>query len=122
MDVEFFRNHCLSKPHVTESFPFDATTLVFKVADKMFALSSLRGWEEGIPSINLKCDPDYAIELRENYTGVKPGWHMNKKHWNTVSVNTEDVDTVLVLKCIDDSYALVVSSLTKKKQKEKGFI
>lgn len=122
MDVEYFRNYCLSKPHVTESFPFDETTLVFKVVDKMFVLSSLKSWEESTPSVNLKCDPDYAIQLREIYAGIKPGWHMNKKHWNTISINNEDVDTELLLKCVDDSYALVVASLSKKKQKEKGFI
>ncbi|RLD49686.1 MAG: MmcQ/YjbR family DNA-binding protein, partial [Bacteroidetes bacterium] len=80
MNIEELRNYCLSKPGVTEGFPFDETTLVFKVMDKMFALTDTHSEF----SINLKCDPQKAIELREHYPTVKPGYHMNKKHWNTI--------------------------------------
>ena len=122
MDIEKLRNYCLTKPHTLDCFPFDETTLVFKVADKMFALTSLKGWEEAIPSINLKCNPDKAIYLRNEFEGVKSGYHMSKKHWNTVTINNSDVDTILLLQLIDDSYNLVVQSLSKKRQKEMGFI
>lgn len=81
MNIEELREYCISKKDVTESFPFDETTLVFKVRGKMFALTDL----EGELSINLKCDPDLAIELREKYPAVQPGYHMNKKHWNTIT-------------------------------------
>lgn len=115
MNIEELRGYCLSKPLVSEGFPFDATTLVFKVAEKMFALVDLEdnGW------VNLKCDPAKVEELRERYPGVRPGYHMNKRHWNTVTINGE-IDDDLVRSWIDDSYMLVVSSLSSKKRKELG--
>jgi len=120
MNIEELRNYCLAKPHTTDCFPFDKTTLVFKVAHKIFALTSLKGWEEGCPSINLKCNPEYAIELRTTYEAVQPGYHMSKKHWNTVSINNSDVDSILLLQLIDDSYNLVAQSLPKKFRSPKG--
>lgn len=113
MNIEVYRTYCLSKKGVTESFPFDEKTLVFKVMNKMFALTSV----EEFSFINLKCNPEKAIELREIYEGVKPGYHMNKALWNSVYTE-EDVSDKLIIKWIDDSYSLVVSSLTKKLQKE----
>ena len=109
MNIEEYRNYCMSKKGVTESFPFDNRTLVFKVMGKMFALADA----EEFNSINLKCDPGTAIELRERYHAVQPGYHMNKQHWNTVHVN-EDASDQLIYKWIDDSYDLIAKSLTKK--------
>ncbi|MCL4158516.1 UNVERIFIED_CONTAM: hypothetical protein GTU68_006069 [Idotea baltica] len=85
---------------------------------KMFALSSLDKWERGEESINLKCDPEKAIELREEFEGITAGWHMNKRLWNTVNINNADVSDDLVRELINDSYDLVVKGLTKKAQKE----
>lgn len=118
MNIENLRIYCVSKEYVTESFPFDESTLVFKVADKMFALTSLVKLPH---TMNVKCDPEIAIELRERYSAVKAGYHMNKKHWNTI-VLQGDMSTVELKKWIDHSYDLVIKSLTKKKQKELGFI
>lgn len=115
MDIQSFYEYCLAKKGVTEHFPFDEDTLVFKVGGKMFALSSLAKWEEGTPSVNLKCDPERAVELREAYEGVVPGWHMSKIHWNTVTIHS-DVPQKLLLSLIDHSYELVFKSLTKKIQ------
>ncbi len=109
MNIEEYRDHCLAKREVSEGFPFDGSTLVFKVAGKMFALSNIDSFE----SMNLKCDPERAITLREQYQGINPGFHMNKQHWNTVDVYS-DVDDKLLKELIDHSYALVVKSLTKK--------
>jgi predicted DNA-binding protein (MmcQ/YjbR family) len=102
MDTESLREYCISKNSVTESFPFDEETLVFKVADKIFALVSL----EGELTINLKCDPCFALELRERYPAVTPGYHMNKKHWNTIVVDGSISDKE-IFSWIDDSYELV---------------
>jgi len=110
MNVEEFRNYCLSKKGVTEEFPFDEVTLVFKVMGKMFALTGL---EQIPPKANLKCDPERAIELREMYPEITPGYHMNKKHWNTVNISG-NLPTNLLQELIDHSYELVVSGLTKK--------
>ncbi|MEZ7504224.1 MmcQ/YjbR family DNA-binding protein [Flavobacterium sp. Arc2] len=117
MNLESFYEYCLSKKGVTEHFPFDEDTLVFKVGGKMFALSSLSQWEKGDPAVNLKCDPERAQELRAQYDDIKPGWHMSKTHWNTVAINKEVPDT-LVKELIDHSYELVYKSLTKKIQEE----
>jgi len=117
MNIQSFYEYCLSKKGVTEHFPFDEDTLVFKVGGKMFALSSLSQWEKGEPSINLKCDPERALELRAQYDGVIEGWHMSKVHWNTVAVDS-DVDSKLLKELIDHSYELVLKSLTKKLQAE----
>ena len=102
MNIETLRYYCLSKDSVTESFPFDNETLVFKVSGKIFALASL----EGDLTINLKCDPALALELRERYSAVRPGYHMNKKHWNTISVDGSVPDRE-ILSWIDNSYNLV---------------
>ncbi len=109
MNIEKFRLYCLSKKGVTEEFPFDKKTLVFKVMGKMFALTGL---ENEIFKVNLKCDPDTAIELREKYPEVAVGYHMNKKHWNTVSFEG-NLSEKLLLQMIDDSYTLVVAGLKK---------
>ncbi|WP_423129654.1 MmcQ/YjbR family DNA-binding protein [Gaoshiqia sp. Z1-71] len=108
MDIEKLRAYCISKKGVTEEFPFDETTLVFKVVGKMFALTDL----EGDLTVNLKCDPEKALELRETYACVQAGYHMNKKHWNTVRVDGSVKDQ-LVEAWIDHSYQLVVEKLTK---------
>ena len=117
MNLETYYEYCLSKKGVTEHFPFDEDTLVFKVGGKMFALSSLSQWEKGQPSVNLKCDPEYAQELRAEYDDIQPGFHMSKTHWNTITINAS-VSDALVKELIDDSYGLVFKSLTKKLQSE----
>lgn len=109
MNIEEFREYCLAKPATSESLPFDDKTLVFKVHGKMFTLTGI----EAFASINLKCDPEYAIELREQYEGVQPGFHMNKTHWNTV-LNDGTVPEELMYELIDHSYDLVVRGLRKK--------
>ena len=118
MNIEDYRNYCLAKKGVTEEFPFDEETLVFKVMGKMFALTSLKRWEEGDESVNLKCDPDRAIELREQYECINPGFHMSKKHWNTVQINNGELSEQLICELIDHSYKLVVNGLTKKLKEE----
>lgn len=114
MDIEEFRHYCISKKAVAEEFPFDADTLVFKVGGKMFALSGL----ERVPfQIALKCDPERAIELRDEYPDlITEAYHMSKKHWN--SVQPESLNPKLVRELIDHSYDLVVKGMTKKQQKE----
>jgi len=112
MNIEEYRNYCIAKKGVTESFPFDETTLVFKVMNKMFALAGI----EDFSFINLKCDSQKAIELREEYEGVTPGYHMNKNLWNSVSTKG-DISDKLIYAWIDNSYDLIVSSLPKKSQK-----
>ena len=109
MDLATFREYCLSKPQVTEGTPFGETVLVFKVAGKMFALAAL---DEVPATANLKCDPDRALELRDRYEQVKPGYHMNKKHWNTVEIDNGIPEREL-RGMIDHSYDLVVKSLPK---------
>ena len=111
MDIESFRSYCLNKPGVEETFPFDEETLVFKVLGKMFALTGL---EHEVFRVNLKCDPDRSLELREEYPDdIYPGYHMSKKHWNTV-VFESDLPNALLLELIDHSYDLVVAKMTKK--------
>ena len=113
MNIEEFREYCIMKPGVTEEFPFGETTLVFKVMGKMFALTNLEGdW-----TMNLKCDPDRAIELREMYPAVQPGFHMNKALWNTVIMDGS-LSRKLVLELVDHSYQLVVNKLSLKMQHE----
>lgn len=113
MNIEEYRNYCITKKGVTEAFPFDQSTLVFKVMGKMFALAGV----DSFKFINLKCDPEKAVELRERYDAVKPGYHMSKVHWNSVYPN-EDAPDKLIYQWIDDSYNLIVTSLSKKLQKE----
>ena len=110
MDIEIVRTYCLSLPHTTEDMPFGPTTLVFRIGGKMFGLMSLD--EVDFQRINLKCDPEKVEELRDNYSYIIPGYHMNKTHWNTVQLSDE-VDFKLVTKLIVDSYNLVKDSLPK---------
>jgi predicted DNA-binding protein (MmcQ/YjbR family) len=117
MNLETYYEYCLSKKGVTEHFPFDEDTLVFKVGGKMFALSSLSQWENNEQSVNLKCDPDRAQELRAEYEEIKPGFHMSKVHWNTIALNG-NLPLKMVKELIDHSYELVFKSLTKKIQNE----
>ena len=117
MNLETYYEYCLSKKGVTEHFPFDDDALVFKVGGKMFALSSLKQWEKGDPSVNLKCDPDRAQELRAQYETILPAFHMSKVHWNTIFIN-QDLSDQFVKELIDHSYDLVFKSLTKKIQNE----
>jgi len=109
VDAEDFREYCLAKPRVTEGTPFGEDTPVFKVEGKMFALLSL---DAAPPRANLKCDPDRALELRDRYEQVLPGYHMNKKHWNTVEIGT-GIPEVELRSMIDHSYQLVVKGLPK---------
>ena len=114
MNIEDIREYCMIKKGVTEDFPFDEETLVLKVLGKMFALISL----EKIPlQLNLKCDPELAVELREKYESVLPGYHMNKKYWNSIIVDGT-LRNKLIYRWIDDSYNLVVKGLGKT-EKEK---
>jgi len=113
LNIEQIRKHCLKKKAVTEEFPFDEETLVFKVTGKIFLLASL----EAIPlQINLKCDPEKAIELREEYEAVQPGYHMNKKHWNTIIIDGT-IPAANLIEWIDESYKLVVAGLKKSEKK-----
>ncbi|MFD2588540.1 MmcQ/YjbR family DNA-binding protein [Croceitalea marina] len=114
MNIEEFRNYCIAKKGVTEDFPFDEYTLVFKVMGKMFALASL---ERLPPQANLKCDPEKAVALREEYDGlIIPGYHMSKKHWNTIFL--EQLPPNFIKQQINHSYDLVVAGLVKKLKKE----
>jgi len=117
MNLETFYEYCLSKKGMTAHFPFDKDTLVFKVGGKMFALSSLTQWEKGEPKVNLKCNPDYAQELRAQYEDIQPAFHMSKVHWNTIIINSQ-VSDKFVKKLIDDSYELIFKSLSKNVQME----
>jgi predicted DNA-binding protein (MmcQ/YjbR family) len=109
MDLEQFREYCLSKAAATEGTPFGEDVLVFKVAGKMFALAAL---DEVPATVNLKCEPDLALELRDRYEQVRPGYHMNKKHWNTVEIES-GIPMIELKRMIDHSYELVVASLPK---------
>ncbi len=114
MNIEEITKYCLKKKGVTQGFPFDEETLVLKVMDKIFLLASL----EKIPlQINLKCVPEEAIELREKYEAVIPGYHMNKQHWNTVIIDNS-IPPKNIFSWIDNSYDLIVSGLKKSKKKE----
>lgn len=111
MDLDHLREYCLAKPFVSESFPFNEDALVFKVGSKMFCLTNINF----TVSMNLKCDPEKSAELREEYEEISPGFHMNKKHWNTVSL-VGNLANELLEELIDDSYNLVVKSMTKKER------
>jgi predicted DNA-binding protein (MmcQ/YjbR family) len=109
MTITFFREYCLSKPGTSEDTPFDENTLCFKVGGKIFAIIDIVLFE----SVNLKCDPERVVELREHYSGIVPGYHMNKKHWNTVKFDGS-VSDKMILELVDHSYELVLESLPKK--------
>ena len=113
MDLAEFREYCLTKPSATEGTPFGPDVLVFKVSGKMFALAAL---DELPTTVNLKCDPDLALDLRDRYEQVRPGYHMNKKHWNTVEIESGIPDAEL-RKMIDHSYELVIKRLPKPRAK-----
>lgn len=113
MNIETFRTYCINLKGTSEGFPFDENTLVFKVGDKMFALADVASFT----SVSCKCDPEQAVALREAYVGITPGYHMNKKHWNTIQIN-EDVPDALVFRLVKHSYDLVVASLPKKVRDE----
>lgn len=113
MDLAAFREYCLSKAGASESAPFGVETIVFKVGGRIFALASL----DDVPArANLKCDPDLALDLRDRYEQVRPGYHMNKRHWNTVEIES-GIPEVELRKMIEHSYELVVKSLPKTKKK-----
>lgn len=116
MNIEELREYCLGLRHVTEDMPFDDETLVFKVGGKIFCFASLTG----DLNMNLKCDPDEAIEMRETFPAVLPGFHMNKKHWNTVKVDGSISDGMLEV-WIRKSYLLVVAGLPRKERVKFGF-
>ena len=109
MTLETLRTYCLSKAFTSEHLPFDDRTLVFKAGSKMFALVDI----DAAKSVNLKCDPERAIELRESFPEIEPGYHMSKAHWNTVSL-LGSLEDKMIFELIDHSYDLVVNSLTKK--------
>ncbi len=115
-EVEELREYCNDRQGVTEEFPFNFDTLVFKVKGKMFALCNLK---EEVSRVNLKCDPDFALALRQKYDAIIPGYHMNKKHWNTVYMDGRLSDE-LIKELIDHSYDLVVAKLTKAQRKALG--
>ncbi len=110
MNIEYFRSFCLSLEDVTEEFPFGPDTLVYKVRGKVFALTGIESFE----SINLKCDPEQVMDLRERYPAVLPGYHMNKKHWNTVLMDNSIPDK-LIKEWILHSYEQVIKQMPKKK-------
>ena len=117
MNIEELREYCISKAHVEEAFPFDEETLVFKAGGKIFLLVDING---NPVSFNVKCDPERAVELREQHSFILPGYHMNKKHWNTVTCE-KGVSKKLLKDLIDHSYDLVIKSLPKKDREKLGF-
>ena len=110
MDIEQLREYCLGKPDTIESFPFGEDNLVFKVKGKIFLLASL---DQQPLQFNVKCDPEKALELREQYSSVQPGYHMNKKHWNTIIIEGI-LSTQQLKEFVDDSYDLVAKGNKKK--------
>lgn len=113
MNIQTFYEFCLTLPGTTEDFPFDKDTLCMKVSGKIYAITDIDTFE----GINLKCDPSKALEYRSRYAEVKPGYHMNKKHWNTVDPNGS-LDDKLLIQMIRDSYDLIVAGLPAVKRKE----
>ncbi len=118
MEIDIILSHCLKKEYVEECLPFDENTLVFKVKGKMFLLVALDSWPL---QINVKCNPERAIELREQFPDILPGYHMNKKHWNTI-ICSQALSDKQILGWIDDSYCLVAKSLPQKTQAEFKFL
>jgi len=113
MNIAALYDYCLELKGATEHFPFDEDTLVFKVGGKIFVFASLSDWEQDKSAVAVKCDPEEAVDLRERYQAVNPGYHMNKKHWNTVFFH-QDVNDRDILAMIKKSYDLVYASLPKK--------
>ena len=114
MNIEQLRDYCIKKKAVTEEFPFDEQTLVFKVLGKIFLMAPLDKWDIGEASITLKCDPEYTIELREQYDSIYAGPYVSNKHWNTIAIYKGELQTKLILDLIDHSYEMVVKGMTKK--------
>lgn len=118
MNIEQIREYCLSKKGSSESFPFDESTLVFKVLNKMFAIAPLDKWDKGEATITLKCDPDYTIELREQYESIYAGPYVSNKHWNTISIYKNELQPKFIFELIDHSYNMVVKGMTKKMREQ----
>jgi len=118
MFIDQVREFCLSKKAATESFPFDENTLVFKVMGKMFLMAPLDKWEKGEASVTVKCDPDYTIELREQYESIYPGPYVSNKHWNALDIFKNELSPKFVFELIDHSYDMVVKGMTKKRRNE----
>lgn len=114
MNIEQLREYCLKKKAVTEEFPFDEQTLVFKVLGKMFVIAPLDKWDKGEASVTLKCDPDYNIELREQYESIYAGPYVSNKHWNSIAIYKGELKSKFVLELIDHSYDMVLKGMTKK--------
>ncbi len=112
MNIEDIRNYCLNKAASSEDFPFDETTLVFRVCNKIFAMISLENSEWFV----LKCNPEYAIELRDKYPSITPAFHMNKKHWNQINIYENELEDALIFSLIDHSYNEVVKKLPKRER------
>ena len=118
MNIEQIRTYCLNKKGTSESFPFDDSTLVFKVLHKMFVLAPLRLWDKGEATITLKCDPDYTIELRNTYNSIYAGPYVSNTHWNTISIYKGELQPQFIKVLIDHSYDMVVKGMTKKMREE----
>jgi len=118
MHIEQLRDYCLSKKACTESFPFDADTLVFKVLGKMFVLAPLKNWEKGEAAVNLKCNPERTLELRETYESIYSGPYVSNNHWNTIALHSGEISDDFLRELIDHSYDMVVKNMTKKMQEE----
>ena len=116
MDIEQLRHYCLNKKAATETFPFDDSTLVFKVLGKMFVIAPLDKWDKGEASITIKCDPEYTIALRERYASIYPGPYVSNRHWNTVAIYKGELKPQFILELIDHSYDMVVKGMTKKQR------
>ena len=116
LTLEQLTDFCMDFPGTNQDFPFDTKTMVFKVSGKMFTLINVEQWMQGIERINVKCTPTYALQLREEYESIVPGYHMNKKHWNTLILHEGELSKELVFQLIDGSYNLVIQGLSKKER------
>lgn len=118
MRIDKIRDYCLSKKAATESFPFDENTLVFKVMNKMFLMTPLEKWDQDEGSVTVKCNPEYTLELREQYESIYPGPYVSNKHWNTLAIYKNELSPKFVCELIDHSYDMVVKGMTKKLKAE----
>lgn len=116
LTLEQLTDFCMDFPGANQDFPFDTKTMVFKISGKMFALINVEQWMQGVERINVKCTPTYALQLREEYEAIIPGYHMNKKHWNTLVLHEGELSKELVFQLIDNSYNLVIQGLSKKER------
>ena len=114
MNIEQLREYCINKKGTTEEFPFDESTLVFKVMGKMFVIAPLDQWEKGEAAITLKCDPEYTIELREQFQSIYAGPYVSNKYWNTLAIHKGELQPHFIMELIDHSYDMVVKGMTKK--------